>query len=127
MITGTIYDWSGEEAKVEAVTLKKVPASEVPHKDVLTLAVLYGARYDILDKVIDFNRHSDSVRIQLIDYSEFNDYENGDFDAGRTKLLTEVMSGQMPDLLCLSQLPYRSWPPRACWRTCTPIWTGTRS
>ena len=104
VITGTIYDWSGEEAKVEAVTLKKVPASEVPHKDVLTLAVLYGARYDVMDMVINFNRHSSDCRISIKDYSEYN--TDDDYSAGLTKLTTEIMAGNMPDLLAMSDLPY---------------------
>ena len=103
-ITAVLNTWRNDKNNVELLKVYKVPYDSVPQKETLTMAVMYT--YDILDKVIDFNRHSDSVRIQLIDYSEFNDYENEDYDAGRTKLLTEVMSGQMPDLIGLGQLPY---------------------
>ncbi len=103
-IVGVLNRWSEDKAETEIVTLRQVPYDSVPHKEVLTLGVLYA--YDIYDKVIDFNRHNDKVRIQIIDYSEFIDYENEDYDAGRTKLLTEIMSGDMPDIIMLSQLPY---------------------
>lgn len=96
-----------EKTQTELVRVFQAPYDSVPHKKTLTLAVLYG--WDIFDKVVDFNRHSDSLRISVVDYSEFNDPEHDDYDAGRTKLLTEIMSGQMPDLICLNELPYRQF------------------
>ena len=96
--------WMDESLQMELMNIHQVPYDSVPHKEALTLAVMYAG--DLLDKVIDFNRHNDKVRIQIADYSEYNDYENGDYDAGRTKLLTEIMSGQVPDLIAVNQLPY---------------------
>ncbi len=109
--------YRNEKVQSELVRIFQAPYDSVPHKETLTLAVIYG--YDIYDAVVEFNRHSDKVRIQVRDYSEYNDAENEDYDAGRTKLITEIMSGQMPDLLCLM--------PRACWRISIPIWTATRT
>ncbi len=100
-----ISQYRSDKIQTELVKVFQAPYDSVPHKETLSLAVLYG--YDIYDAVVEFNRHSDKARIRVVDYSEYNDYENEDYDAGRTKLLTEIMSGQMPDLLCLSQLPYR--------------------
>lgn len=103
-VIGVLNQWKNDTAISELITVHQVPADSVPKKETLTLAVMWGN--ELYDKVIDFNRHSDTVRIQVIDYSEYNDYENEDYDAGRTKLLTEVMSGSMPDMIALSQLPY---------------------
>ena len=97
--------YRNDKVQTELVRVFQAPYDSVPHKETLTLAVIYGS--DIYDAVVEFNRHSDKARIQVLDYSEYNDAENEDYDAGRTKLITEIMSGQMPDLLCLSQLPYR--------------------
>ena len=97
--------YRNDKVQTELARVFQAPYDSVPHKETLTLAVIYG--YDIYDAVVEFNRHSDKTRIQVLDYSEYNDQENEDYDAGRTKLLTEIMSGQMPDLLCLSQMPYR--------------------
>ena len=100
-----LSQYRNDKVENELVKVYQVPYESVPHKEILTMAVLYG--YEIYDRVVDFNRHNDKTRIQVVDYSEFNDPENDDYDAGRTKLLTEIMSGQVPDLICLSQLPYR--------------------
>ena len=100
-----LNQYRSEQVTTELVRVFQAPYDSVPHKETLTLAVMYG--YELYDKVVDFNRHSDKVRIEIVDYSEFNDPENDDFDAGRTKLLTEIMSGQVPDLIAVSQLPYR--------------------
>lgn len=100
-----LTQYRNEKVQSELVRIFQAPYDSVPHKETLTLAVIYG--YDIYDAVVEFNRHSDKVRIQVRDYSEYNDEENEDYDAGRTKLITEIMSGQMPDLLCLNQMPYR--------------------
>lgn len=102
-----LSNWKDDHVECEIVNISKVPYDSVPHKETLTMAVMYSG--DIFDKVVDFNRHSDTVRIQIVDYSEYNDYENGDYDAGRTKLLTEVLSGNVPDIIALNQLPYRQF------------------
>lgn len=105
---GSLYcvvnQYRNDRVTTDIIRVHQVPYDQVPHKETLTLAVMYG--YSIYDTVIDFNRSNDKVRIQVVDYSEFNDIENEDYDAGRTKLLTEIMSGQMPDLIAVGQLPY---------------------
>ena len=103
-ILGVYNTFSETASTSELVRLTKVPANTLPQKETITMAGLYF--YEMRDKIIDFNRHSDTVRIQLTDYSEFNDVENGDYDIGRTKLLTEIMAGNMPDILSLSEMPY---------------------
>ena len=102
-ITGVLSSYRGEKRDTEFVTLRQVPASTLPEKQVITLAVMY-LNYNLSDQLIDFNRHSDTVRIELIDYSEYNTEE--DYTAGQTKLTTEILSGKMPDILALSGLPY---------------------
>ena len=89
----------------ELVTAKKVPYDSVPHKDIITMAVMY-LDYRVQDLIIDFNRHNDKVRIEVQDYSEYNNDRDG-WDAGQTKLNTEILSGRLPDIFCLSGLNYR--------------------
>lgn len=100
-----INQYRNDKVNTDVIRVFQVPADSLPHRDTLTLAVLYGD--DLYEKIVDFNRSNDKVRIQLKDYSEFNDPENDDYTAGRTKLLTEIMSGQVPDLVNLYELPYR--------------------
>lgn len=102
-IVGLLSDWSGETNTCELVRLALVPASSLPVKQTLTLAVM-GLDYQVQQKIIDFNRHSDTTRIQVVDYSEFNTED--DYSAGLTKLTTEIMAGNLPDLIALNQLPY---------------------
>lgn len=103
-ITGIMTSWRSEDRDVEFVTISKVPYDSVPHKESITLAVLW-TDYELSDRVIEFNRKSDDVRIDVVDYSEYNTED--DYSAGQTKLLTEIMAGNMPDLFVLDQMPYR--------------------
>ena len=101
------YEDDGAEGlwTTELVNIHQVPASSLPQKSVLTLAIL-GQEYDwdLTNTVVKFNRASDTTRIQVKDYSQYN--TESDYRAGRTKLTTEIMSGQLPDILNLGGLPY---------------------
>ena len=96
-------EFSTEHANSEIVKLKLVPESSLPVKKTLTMAVMY-MDYDVQQKIIEFNRKNDTTRIEVLDYSEYNTEE--DYSAGVTKLTTEIMAGNMPDLLAVSLLPY---------------------
>ncbi len=102
-ITGVMSNNRGEKSDTEFVTLSRVPADSLPPKQTLTMAVMY-LDYDMSDRLIEFNRKSDSVRIELRDYSEYNTED--DYSAGQTKLTTEILSGKLPDILSLNGLPY---------------------
>lgn len=102
-ITGVLNNYRNDANRTEFVTLRKVPADTLPRKETLSLAVMY-LDYDMSDRIIEFNRRSDKVRIELRDYSEYNTEE--DYSAGLTKLTTEILSGKMPDLMSLNGLPY---------------------
>ena len=97
------WDSKWENVTTEFVTLEKKPYDSVPHKEELTLACQW-ADSALQNAVIRFNRTS-NVRIRVIDYSQYNNED--DWNAGLTKLTTEIMSGQMPDILSLSGLPYQ--------------------
>ena len=98
------YDGFASEEQVvnELIILTKTPADQVPQKEILTLATQY-LDYNMRSGIIDFNRSSDKYRIEVLDYSEYN--TDDDWNAGLTKLKTEISSGKLPDILDLSQLP----------------------
>ena len=100
-----LNQYGGEKVRTELVRVFQAPADSIPQKETLTLAVLYG--YDIMDKVVQFNRQNSKVHIQLVDYSQLFDSSEDNFTASRDKLITEMLSGQMPDLIAMDQLPYR--------------------
>ena len=85
-------------------TVDKVPYDPAAQKKTLSMAVMY-IDDNIQKAILSFNRSGGDYRIEVTDYSEFNTEE--DYSAGMTKLTTEIMSGDMPDILALGQLPYR--------------------
>ncbi len=97
-------DESGEGYSNQVFLLTKVPADTLPQKQELVLAEIY-ADPDLSNKIVKFNRAHDNVRILIKDYSEYNTEE--DYSAGLTKLTTEIMAGNVPDLVDLNQLPYQ--------------------
>lgn len=98
------YEWDKDYTHCDArlVLLSKVPASSVPQKTVLTFAT-QDLDYQTRSAIINFNRKNDTYRIELRDYSEYNSED--DWSAGLTKLLTEIMAGNVPDILDLNGLP----------------------
>ena len=85
------------EIKSSVVLVRQIPASALPDKTVLTLAVT-GLEANLQSLVLKFNRSSPDARIEVLDYSEFGSL---------TRLNTEIMAGNVPDILCLNGLPVR--------------------
>ena len=107
VVTGMINDYNSKTEKfsAELVTVRQVSADTVPQKQPVSMAVLY-LDYNVQDMIIDYNRHSDQYRIVVRDYSEYGTDKDGN-SAGLTKLNTEILSGSVPDILCLNSLNYR--------------------
>ena len=97
------WDSKGENVTTEFVTLEKKNYDETAKKEELTLACLWPDS-NLQSAVVRFNRES-NVRIRVIDYSQYNNED--DWNAGLTKLTTEIMAGSVPDLLSLDGLPYK--------------------
>lgn len=102
----TEWDTNYEVPENSLIVLTQKPWDSVPHKEVLTLATL-SLDYDIRGKVIEFNRKNEKYRIEVRDYSEYNNYteDMADYTAGLTKLKTEIGAGTLPDLLDMNGLP----------------------
>ena len=107
-VVGLCNEWDkkGEQAEVSFVKVNKVPYDSVPHKETLTLAVQF-LDYYARSTIIDFNRKHDNVRIELRDYSEYN--TNEDYNASLTKLRTEMLAGNVPDIIDLNGLPAKQF------------------
>jgi ABC-type glycerol-3-phosphate transport system substrate-binding protein len=90
----------------ELFLLSKIPAHEYQERTELTL---FGYEIDSIVKnaVVEFNQTSKTYRIQMTDYAQFNQRE-GD-SAGLTKLATELIAGNVPDILALANLPFRQY------------------
>ena len=98
---------SGDAIQNELVILTPVDASSVPEKKVLQMAVLN--LYPFTSKMVSsFNRQNTEYRIEVTDYSQYNNYSSGDpedWNAGLTRLQTELIAGNVPDILDISLLP----------------------
>ena len=91
----------------ELILLNQIDASAVPEKKTLRLAVmnLYPFTSEMISR---FNRSQTEYRIEVTDYSQFNDYSSSnpeDWDAGLTRLQTELIAGNVPDIIDISLLP----------------------
>ena len=100
------WDESSQESVDSIILMNSVDAADVVQKEEIVLASLYGD-YQVKDLALKFNRTSDKYRIVMKDYSEFN--KDGDYSLGLTKLNTEIISGQVPDILVTSELPMQMY------------------
>lgn len=78
----------------------KIPADQVPDKDVLTVATGNYIDNQLKQAVVDFNKTNEQYRITITDYSEYNVV--GDYTAGATKLDNDIISGKVPDIIVCS-------------------------
>lgn len=102
---GTYYD--NETGVVECAKFTKVDPSTIKDKQILTLGCMY-LDSDIRKQVVAFNKSNDEYRIKVMDYSSYN--TDDDYTAGTTKLNTDIVAGNMPDIIMLSgDMPTKSY------------------
>lgn len=97
---------NGDKVTTELAILTETDASVLKDKTILTYATQYLG-YDERNRIIDFNKKSTKYRIEIKDYSEFNTTE--DYQAGLTKLNTEIAAGNVPDIMNVSGLPLQQF------------------
>ena len=95
-------DWSGEKVDCELISMDRTEVTPENQRTNLTLAVMY-LDYDLKRQVLNFNRSNKQYRIDVLDYSQYN--TDDDYSAGLTKLSTEIISGKVPDIFAVNQLP----------------------
>ncbi len=100
-------NWENEDGpSYEVITMVKTPRSEVKQKTTISLATMY-LDYELRKQILSFNKTNPDYRIEVKDYSEFGTEE--DWNAGLTKLNTEIISGKAPDIISISNLPYQQY------------------
>lgn len=108
-IIATIYDYSYTSSanSIQLAVMSKHDRSEIAEKETITLAAMW-LDSNIRSQIIKFNRSNPDYRIQVTDYSEFNTEE--DYSAGITKLSTEIITGKVPDIICVnSDMPIQQY------------------
>jgi len=106
MCTNQRWNQSSGEVTFELIILTQVPYDTLPPRTILTLATVW-LDWTLRNAIVDFNRTNTTYRIQVNDYSEFNTED--DWNAGLTRLTTEMISGRIPDMLDLQGLPYQQY------------------
>ena len=101
-----VYDRANNESRMEMIILTRVPYSDLPERTVLTFATL-GLQDNLRSHIVSFNRTNQAYRIHVIDYSEF--ITEDDWNAGLTRLSTDIISGNVPDILDVAQLPLQQY------------------
>lgn len=84
--------------------LRKLDESEMKEKTEVSLAAYY-APYELSSAVAEYNKSDGNYIITINDYSRYNDYSSDDEEAwnsGMTRLNSEISSGQIPDILSIS-------------------------
>ena len=90
----------------ELVVLSPDAGSADSERQTLRLAVMNLYPFTS-EMVIRFNRTNPNYRIEVTDYSEYNDYSSDDkagWNAGVNRLQTEIIAGNAPDLIDISLL-----------------------
>lgn len=93
------YDNDGQTLQVLKMT--RVPDEEVVEKFILTYGCIY-IDYNILEKIIEFNRTSEEYRITIRDYSVYNS-EDKEWRGGVTQFNNDIISGKIPDIIQISE------------------------
>lgn len=91
-----------ETDKTELLRLTELDPAEAAKIVTLRLACNYLST-SLSKAVMNFNSSSTTARIEVTDYSKFNTDE--DYSAGLTKLNTEIISGNVPDIFVTTDLP----------------------
>ena len=107
-IVAVTYEYSDNgPSKQQILILNRVDAASVQSKTELMLAC-FGLDYNLRSQIVRFNKSSADYRIVVKDYSEYATDE--DYNAGLTKLNTEIISGSIPDLIASSMnIPIRQY------------------
>lgn len=101
-VAALMQDWSTDPTTYQLIVLHRVDASEIKEKKVLTLACMY-LDWNLRSMIVEYNKTNDEYRINVVDYSEYA--TDDDYNAGVTKLTTEIISGSVPDIFLTSNLP----------------------
>ena len=103
--TFTAY-YYGEDGVVLSKFVK-VPSEEVVDKTELVIGCYY-MDYRVKEKLVEFNKESQEYRLNIRDYAMYDTME--DYSQGLTRLNTDIVSGDVPDILILnSQMPFESY------------------
>ena len=99
------WDNHTERSKIELISLTRTTDFE---SDVTTITfATFFLGWDIREEIIKFNRTNNQYNIQVTDYYEY--LENDDWAALFLRITTEIIAGNIPDILDISGLPVEQY------------------
>ncbi|MCL2821348.1 MAG: extracellular solute-binding protein [Oscillospiraceae bacterium] len=104
--TNSTWNRVTEEMNFELNILSRVRYADLPERTVITLSTIW-LDHLIRNQIVNFNRTNPTYRIHVNDYSEFNNED--DWGAGLTRLSTDIIAGNIPDILDVSNLPFKQY------------------
>lgn len=99
--------WDSDTQSTIVTHYTRIPDDQVVQKTIISMSVpnLY---YNLRRKVINFNKSSDTYRIVITDYSQYN--TDDDYTAGTTRFNNDLISGKVPDIIVVnSDMNYDSY------------------
>ncbi len=100
-VLNTIFDYSSissgdMSSEIEIATINKKKYSDAKQKEKLTLASVYLSM-DIKREILKFNKMDDNYRIEVIDYSSYEEPDN--------QMNLDIAAGKIPDIIDVAYMP----------------------
>ncbi len=100
-VLNTIVDYSiissGDmSSEIEIATVSKKKYSDAKQKEKLTLATVYLSM-DIKREILKFNKTNDDYRIEVLDYSSYEDSDK--------QMNLDIAAGKIPDIIDVAYMP----------------------
>lgn len=90
-----LTDYSGNSPQTELALLTKTDSSQVAEKEILTYGTM-SLGYDVRSEIINFNKNNTNYRIRV------KEYGTEDYETGLTQMNSEIVAGNGPDIIDLS-------------------------
>lgn len=97
-------DYSSSKYTSSLYRLTARDASEIENMQVLTIGSLNGD-WELREQVSEFNKTHDGVRFKIIDYSQYDDYDEDKemyINGGAAQLKKDIISNNAPDMILTS-------------------------
>lgn len=110
-LLGTEWEENGDSARSKFVLYKKVDPSTIADKTTITFGAMWVDE-SIKKAAIEFNKQSEEYQIEFKDYSNEEDPE--------TKFNADIVAGNIPDIISLSNLPIEQYVAKGLLEDLTP-------
>lgn len=101
-----VTEYDRDYSKRRLALLSPVADGDIVEKYIIDFAAIYLDN-NLQNAIIDFNKQNDLFRIRYLDYSVYN--TDDDYSGGTKQLNLDIISGKIPDIISLSELPFTTY------------------